>query len=49
VRYIDQHAPAARKSLVGVEAMDRPSDGELHDYARRTFKAIDRMLPNTPG
>jgi hypothetical protein len=49
LRYIDQHVPAARKSLVGVEAMDHPSDGELLDHARRAFKAIDRMLPNTPG
>jgi hypothetical protein len=49
LHYIDQHAPAARKNLVGVEAMDHPSDGELLDHARRAFKAIDRMLPNTPG
>jgi hypothetical protein len=49
LRYIDQHVPAARKGLVGVEAMDHPSDGELLDHARRAFKAIDRMLPNTPG
>lgn len=49
LRYIYQHAPAARKTLVGVEAMDHPSDGELLDHARRAFKAIDRMLPNTPG
>jgi hypothetical protein len=49
LRYIDRHAPAARKSLVGVEAMDHPSDGELLDHARRAFKAIDRLLPNTPG
>jgi len=28
--------------------MDHPTDGELLDHARRAFKAIDRMLPNTP-
>ena len=49
LHYIDLHAPTARKSLVGIEALDHPSDGELLDHARRAFKAIDRMLPNTPG
>jgi hypothetical protein len=27
--------------------MDHPTDGELLDHARRAFKAIDRMLPQT--
>lgn len=49
VRYLDQHAPDLKKSLAGIEAMDHPTDGELLDHARRAFKAIDRMLPNTPG
>jgi hypothetical protein len=28
--------------------MDHPTDGELLAYARRSFKAIDRLRPNTP-
>jgi hypothetical protein len=47
--HVDQHAPQVRRTLVGVHAMDHPTDGELLDHARRAFKAIDRMLPNTPG
>jgi len=47
--HVDRHMPWLRKSLMGVEAMDHPTDGELLDHARRAFKAIDRMLPNTPA
>ncbi len=47
--HIDRHMPWMRKSLMGVEAMDHPTDGELLDHARRAFRAIDRMLPNTPA
>ena len=49
LKHVDKHAPALRKSLVGVETMDHPTDGELLDHARRAFKAIDRMLPNSPA
>jgi hypothetical protein len=28
--------------------MDHPTDGELLDHARRVFRAVDRMLPNSP-
>jgi hypothetical protein len=33
------------KIIVGVETVDHPSDGQLVAYARRCFKAEDRMLP----
>ncbi len=46
--HLDKHLPSLRKSMVGTGAMDHPTDGELLDYARRAFKAIDRMRPNTP-
>ena len=49
VHYLEKHAPAARKAIVGIEAMDHPTDGELLAHARRAFKAIDRMQSNTPG
>lgn len=49
LKHVDQHAPALRKTLVGVETMDHPTDGQLLDHARRAFKAIDRMRPNSPA
>ncbi len=35
------------RAIVGVENADHPSDAEVLAYARRHFKAIDRMF--TPG
>lgn len=49
LRHLDSHMPWVRKTLVGVEAMDHPTDGELLDHARRAFKAIDRMQPQAAG
>ena len=49
LRHVDQHVPWLRKSLMGVETADHPTDGELLDHARRAFKAIDRLLPNSPA
>jgi hypothetical protein len=49
LNHVDAHRPDLRKSLVGIESMDHPTDGELVDHARRAFKAIDRMLPNRPA
>lgn len=43
------HAPALKAKLVGIEAMDHPTDGELLRHARRVFKAADRMRPNSPA
>lgn len=49
VKHVEGHRPELRKSLVGIESMDHPTDGQLLDHARRAFKAIDRMLPNNPA
>jgi stalled ribosome rescue protein Dom34 len=43
--YVEEHAPQLKKQLIGVEAMDHPTDGELLDHARRFFKAADKMTP----
>ena len=43
VSYVEQHAPRLKSQLIGVEAMDHPTDGELLDHARRFFKAADKM------
>jgi stalled ribosome rescue protein Dom34 len=38
-KYLDQHAEELKKKLLGVKAMDHPTDGELLAHARRLFKA----------
>lgn len=48
VRHVAKNMPWVHEKLVGVEAMDHPTDGELVAQARRAFKAIDRMRP-MPG
>ncbi len=40
----DKH-PTIRAHVEGVEKADRPTDGELLDFARRYVKAADRMRP----
>jgi stalled ribosome rescue protein Dom34 len=46
-KYIDQHRPELTKRISGVEALDHPSDGALVAFARKYFKADDRMQPQT--
>jgi len=46
--HLEAHVPWLKAQLVGVEPMDHPTDGELLDHARRVFKSVDRMLPNSP-
>jgi stalled ribosome rescue protein Dom34 len=41
-----KHAPLG-KGIVAVETADHPSDAEVLSYARRHFKALDRMY--NPG
>jgi stalled ribosome rescue protein Dom34 len=43
--YIKQTQPELAKRISGVEALDHPTDGVLVDFARRFFKADDRMHP----
>ena len=47
-KYLDQHAEVLKKKLIGVEAMDHPTDGELLAHARKLLKAHDRMAPHDP-
>lgn len=42
----EKHAPLG-KGIVAVETADHPSDAEVLSYARRHFKALDRMY--NPG
>ena len=48
VSHIRKHDPKLLGAIVGVETVDHPSDGQLVVYARKYFKAVDRMLPRTP-
>ncbi len=41
----DKHADLG-KGIVAVENADHPSDGEVLAYARKHFKALDRMATN---
>ena len=48
VKYLGHNRPQLAKKVIGVEAADHPTDGQLLDYARRFFRAADRML-GQPG
>ena len=45
--YIDQKRPELARRISGVEALDHPSDGSLVAFARKYFKADDRMQTQT--
>jgi hypothetical protein len=47
VKHIHHHDPKLMDIIVGVETVDHPSDAQLVDFARKYFKAADRMLPQT--
>lgn len=48
VKHIRRNAPNLMHAVVGVETVDHPSDAQLIAYARKYFKAADRMLPQAP-
>jgi stalled ribosome rescue protein Dom34 len=43
--FIRLHDPKLAKVIAGVETVDHPSDAQLVAYARKYFKAADRMVP----
>jgi stalled ribosome rescue protein Dom34 len=43
VKHLDKHVHELRDKVVGVETVDHPTDGQLLAYARKHFRAIDRM------
>jgi stalled ribosome rescue protein Dom34 len=45
LRHLERHDPSVAKKVVAVQPMDHPTDGEIVAFARRTFKAADRMRP----
>jgi stalled ribosome rescue protein Dom34 len=38
INHIEQHAPALKAKIKGVEALDHPTDGEILALARKFFK-----------
>ena len=47
VKHIHHHDPKLMNVVVGIETVDHPSDGELVAYARKYFRAKDRMIAQT--
>ena len=43
VKHLEAHDPMIARKVVAVETVDHPSDGQLLAYARKHFRAIDRM------
>jgi hypothetical protein len=43
IKHIHHHDPKMMKIISGVETVDHPSDGMLVAFARKYFKAADRM------
>ncbi len=43
VKYLDAHEKSLRAKVAGVETVDHPTDREMSAYARKYFKASDRM------
>ena len=49
VKYLKLHSPAVAERVVGVEPLDRPTDGELVAHARNYFRHADHMTPQRPA
>lgn len=43
--HIRSHHPDLVDRIIGVEAADHPTDGQIVAHARAFFRAADRMLP----
>ena len=43
VKHLKSHDPVLGNKIVAVETVDHPSDGQLLAYARKHFRASDRM------
>jgi stalled ribosome rescue protein Dom34 len=45
VRHATKFLPELEHRIIGIETVDHPSDGQVVAYARKYFKAKDRMRP----
>jgi len=48
VKHIEKHDPRLKAKLVGIEAADHPTDGELLEHARAVFNAVDKLRGTKP-
>ncbi len=48
-KYLREKHPPLAKGIVAVENADHPTDAEVLAYARRHFKALDRMFVKPPN
>jgi len=46
--WMRKHASETAAKVMGVETLDHPTDGEIVAFARRYFRAKDRMTPQLP-
>lgn len=44
-KYLEKQAPKIAGNVLGVETVDHPSEGQLVQFARKFFRAADRMRP----
>jgi len=44
IKHVHKHDHALEPKIVGVETVDHPTDRQIVEYARRYFRAADRML-----
>jgi stalled ribosome rescue protein Dom34 len=49
MNYLKTHAPQVAARVLGVETLDRPSDGEIVAFARKYFAGKDRTTPQIPA
>jgi stalled ribosome rescue protein Dom34 len=48
LKYVHAHEPMLEPRIVGVETVDHPTDPQLAAFARKYFRAVDRMLGRAP-
>ena len=48
MHWMSAHAPETALRVLGVEALDHPTHGEIVAFARHYFRAKDRMTPQLP-
>jgi hypothetical protein len=47
--YLERDQPGVAAKIVGIEALDHPSDGELLAFARKFFAPDDRLQARLRG
>jgi stalled ribosome rescue protein Dom34 len=49
MEWMRRHAPQTAAKVLGVETLDHPTNGEIVAFAKRYFRARDRMTPQLPS